>query len=284
MNNAIASRSSPVLVFIHINKTGGNTVSHMLRSSYGLRNCQVEPWDAPWRTWMDPPFSKDDLDRLRRFYPNLRSVASHRIFGHIDLHDDGDDVRYFTFMRDPLKSCTSRFQYKIQVSKKDFVFENWIQQESSRNHQTKWIAGVEDVPEAIRTIKRKNIFVGLTERFDESMLMLKAFMAGDLDLSYRRVNFARSNVIKDKLLENERTRQMVVDAQQADLELYRYVKEELYPTYQQAYGPSLEADVARYRETRINRFNYWNLTACRVKHYGFYKPLLSLHRKGVKVA
>jgi hypothetical protein len=273
-----------VLVFIHINKTGGNTVSHILRSSYGLRHCQVEPWGAPWPTWTDPPFSTDDLQRLRKFYPNLRSIAGHRIFGYIDLHENGDDVRYFTFMRDPLKSCTSRFQYKIQVSKKNLVFEKWIQQDSSRNHQTKWIAGVADVSEAIRIIRAKNIFVGLTERFDESMVLLKALMANDLNISYKRVNVARTNAIKERLLESERTRQMLMEAQQADLELYRYVKEELYPTYQQEYGSSLEADVARYRQTRSNSFNYWNLTLCRLKHYMFYKPLLNLYRRGIRVA
>jgi hypothetical protein len=271
-------------VFIHINKTGGNTISHMLRSSYGLRHCQVEPWDAPWRNWMDPPFSKDDLHRLRKFYPKLRSVAGHRIFGHVDLHDERDDVKYFTFVRNPLNSCTSRFQFRIQISKRDLLFEDWIQQESSRNHQTKWIAGVEDVSEAIRTIQAKNIFVGLTERFDESMVLLRALLADDLDLSYKRVNVAPKNDIKKSLLEDARTRQMVIDAQQSDLELYRYVKEELYPTFQRAYGPSLDEDVARYRETRRNTFNYVKLTACRLKHYGFYKPLLNLHRRGLPVA
>lgn len=273
-----------MLVFIHINKTGGNTISHILRSSYGLQHCQVAPWPYPWSSRIDPAFTSDDLRRLRRFYPNLKSIAGHRIFGHIDLEEHGGDFSYFTFMRDPLKSCASRFQYKIQVNKKDFVFENWIQQDSSRSHQTKWIAGVADVSEAIRIIRSKNIFVGLTERFDESMVLLKALMANDLNISYKRVNVARDNTIKERLLSGTSTRQMLVEAQEADLELYKYVKEELYPTFQQEYGPSLEADVARYRQTQSNRFNNWNLTACRVKHYMFYRPLLKAYRRGIKVA
>ncbi|MEJ2558699.1 MAG: hypothetical protein P8186_21295 [Anaerolineae bacterium] len=178
-----------MLVFIHINKTGGTTVSHILRSSYGLRHCQVEPWHA---RWTDPPFSAHDLQRLRRVYPNLKSIAGHRIFGHVDLQENGTEFRYFTLMRDPLKSCASRFQYKVQVSgKKNLVFEEWIQQDWTRNHQTKWIAGVDDVAEAIRIIQAKNIFVGLAERFDESMVLLKALMANDLSISYKRVNVAR---------------------------------------------------------------------------------------------
>ena len=273
-----------MLVFVHINKTGGNTVSHILRSSYGLRHCQVEPWHAPWTTWTDPPFSAHDLQRLRRFYPGLKSIAGHRIFGYVDLQENGTAFRYFTFMRDPLKSCASRFQYKVQVSgKKNFVFEKWIQQDSTRNHQTKWIAGVDDAAEAIRIIQDKSIFVGLTERFDESMVLLKALRANDLNISYRRVNVARDNTLAERLLSTDSTRQMLIEAQKADLELYNFVKQELYPTYQREYGPALEADVARYRQTQSHTFNYWNLTLCRLKHYMLYKPLLYLYRRGVRV-
>ena len=65
-----------MLVFVHMHKTAGTTVSHILRSNYGLDHCQVEPWHA---RWTGPPFSGQDLQRLRRFYPNLRSIAGHRV-------------------------------------------------------------------------------------------------------------------------------------------------------------------------------------------------------------
>jgi hypothetical protein len=270
-----------MFVFIHINKTGGNTISHMLRSSYGFRHCQVEPWHA---RWTGEPFSTYDLQRLRKFYPELKSIAGHRIFGHVDLQEDGTDFKYFTIMRDPLKSCASRFQYKVQVSgKKDLVFEEWIQQDWTRNHQTKWIAGVADVDEAIRIIKSKDIFVGLTERFDESMVLLKALVAHDLNISYKRVNVASDNSIKERLLTSDRTRHLLIEAQQADLELYNYVSQELYPSYQREYGSRLEADVANFHQTQSNNFNYWNLTLCRLKHYLLYNPMLYLYRKGIRV-
>ena len=270
-----------MLAFIHMHKTGGTTLSHILRSSYGLRHCQVEPWHA---RSTGPPFSNHDLQRLRRVYPNLKSIAGHRITGYVDLGANGTEFKYFTLMRDPLKLCASRFQYKVQVSrKKNLVFEEWIHQEWPQNHQTKWIAGKADVAEAIRIIQQKNIFVGLTERFDESMVLLKALVANDLNISYRRVNVARKNTIKERLLSTESTRQMLIEAQKADVELYDFVRQELCPTYEREYGPSLEGDVARYRETQRNNFNYWNLTLCRLKHYTLYTPLLHLYRRGVPV-
>lgn len=265
-----------MLVFIHMHKTGGNTLSHMLRSTYGLRHCQVEPW-------VGPPFNRDDLQLVHRLYPDLKSIAGHRITGHVDLADgdeNGTDYQYFTLMRNPLKLCASRFQYKVQVSgKKNLVFEEWIQQDWPRNHQTKWLAGDTDVDKAIRNIKERKIFVGLTERFDESMVLLRALLANDLDISYRRVNVASKNSIKNRLLSDKRSRELLIEAQEADLELYNYVRREIYPTYQQAYGPSLATDVATYQETRSNRFNYWKLTLCRLKHYMLYKPYLKISRK-----
>ena len=270
-----------MLVFIHINKTAGRTVRYILRSSFGLRHCEVEPWHAPWT---DPPFLSDDLRRLRRYYPKLESIGGHRLRGCIDLQENGTEFRYFTFMRDPLKTCASRFQYNVQYrGKKDLVFEEWIQQDWPRNAQTKMIAGVADVDEAIRIIQTKNIFVGLTEHFDESMVLLKALMANNLNISYKRVNVARKSTLAQSLLSNESTRQLLIEANQADLALYEFIRQELYPAYQQEYGPSLEAEVARYRQTQDNNFNFWNLTLSRVKQYMLYKPLLYLYRSGVKV-
>jgi hypothetical protein len=270
-----------MLVFIHINKTAGRTVRYILRSSFGPRHCEVEPWHAPWT---DPPFSTHDLQRLRRYYPNLVSIGGHRVRGYVDLQENGTEFRYFTFMRDPLKTCASRFQYNVQYrKKKNLVFEEWIRKDWTRNHQTRMIAGVADVDEAIRIIQAKNVFVGLTERFDESMVLLKALKANDLNISYRRVNVAGSNTLAKNLLSNESSRQMLIDANQADLALYDFVQKELYPMFQREYGASLEADVAGYQKTQDKKFNNRNLALSRLKQYMLYKPLLYLYRKGITV-
>lgn len=266
-----------MLVFVHINKTAGSTVRYILRSSFGTRHCEVEPWHAQWS---GSPFSNEDLLRLRKVYPRLESIAGHRLTGYINLHENGTKFDYFTFMRDPVKTCASRFQYNVQYrKKKDLVFEEWIQKDWTRNSQTKLIAGVPDVEKAIRIIKDKNIFVGLVEHFDESMLMLKKLRAENLNISYQRVNTASSNNLAKELLSNEKTRQMLIEANRLDQELYEFVKQELYPSYQREYGPSLADDVARYQQTRENSFNSWNLNASRLKQYLIYKPVLYMYRR-----
>jgi hypothetical protein len=274
-------QESVMLVFIHINKTAGRTVRYILRSSFGPYHCEVEPWHAQWS---EVPFSVQDLHRLRKIYPRLESIAGHRVTGNADLYESGTDFKYFTLMRDPLKTCASRFQYQLQYrKKKQLVFEEWIQREWTRNHQTKMIAGGVDVDNAIRIIQDKEIFVGLTERFDESMVLLKALVANTLNISYQRVNVANDNTVAKNLLATERTRQLLIDANQADLKLYDFVKNELYPTFQQTYGPQLEADVAAYQRHQGNHFNNRNITLSRLKQYVLYKPLLALNRRGLPV-
>jgi len=268
-----------MLAFIHINKTAGRTVRYILRSSFGLRHCEVEPWHA---AWTGPSFSLHDLQRLRRLYPKLDSIAGHRVTGHVDLQGNGAPLSYFTFMRDPLKTCASRFQYNVQYrGKTGLVFAEWIQKDWTRNHQTKMIGGGPDVSEAIRILRAKRVFVGLTERFDESLLLLKALRANDLDISYKPVNVSRDNTRAQSLLSNESNRQMLLEANQADLELYNFVTQELYPGFRREYGPALDADVAKYRQTRRNSFNHWKLTLSRLKQFLLYKPLLALNRRGI---
>src|SRR3990172_5630788 len=114
-----------MLVFIKIKKTAGRTVRYILRSSYGSRHCEVEPWHAPSE---DPPFSTSDLRRLRRLYPDLVSIAGHRLTGYVDLDGQGVDFTYLTFLRDPLKMSASRFQYQVDYRKKRaLVFDEWIE-------------------------------------------------------------------------------------------------------------------------------------------------------------
>lgn len=265
-----------MLVFIHINKTAGRTVRYILRSSFGIRHCEAEPLRAGQS---GQSFSTDDLKLARKLYPHLESIGGHRVTGYVDLQENGTEFKYFAFMRDPVKTCASRFQYNVQYrGKKDLVFEEWIQKEWTRNSQTKLIAGAADADSAIQIIKDKNIFIGLTERFDESMLLLKKLRAQDLNISYRRVNVASDNKIAQRILSNESTRQMLIEANRVDQQLYDYVRKELYPLYQREYGSTLESHVAHYQQTKENNFNQWNLTMSRLKQFMVYKPLLYLYR------
>jgi hypothetical protein len=284
-----------MLAFIHMDKSGGTTVRYILRSAYGSRHAEVEPWHTYPNEY--PPFSTADLRRLRKIYPRLASIAGHRVTGYADLQEPGTEFRYFTLLRDPLKLCASRFQFDVDYRrKKHLVFDEWLQRAWLQNVQTKQIAGTPSVDDAIRVIQERGVFVGLTDRFDESLVLLQALRAPDLDIRYSRVNVARDGSLAAELLSNQATRDALTEANHADVALYEYVRNELYPGFQQEYGPSLEQAVAEFRaglgEVRGKRrgrsafrsykwprnFNRRKLFTSRLKQFGVYRPLLRLYR------
>lgn len=265
----------PLLVHVHISRTGGSTLNHILRSSYGARHCAVEPWDSRWGA---DPFDGDDLAKLLRIYPRLRSIAGHRLYGYVDLATPDRDAAYFAMVRDPVRACASRFQHKVEHNGWAYDdFDGWIEKDWSRNRHTKAIAGSEDVEAAKRLIREKGIFMGLTDRYDASMLMMKRLVAPDLNIAYEPVNVASKRTVSRTLLADDRRRQLIEDAQSADIELQRFVDEELWPEYIEAYGDDFEGDVAEYTEDR-GSFNQLNIAMSRVKSHAIYKPALALHR------
>ncbi|MGQ0850064.1 MAG: hypothetical protein ACT4OP_13330 [Actinomycetota bacterium] len=265
-----------MIVFVHINKTGGSTLRYLLRSSFGWRHCDVEPWHG---RWVDPPFSAEDLRRVRRLYPHLESIAGHRVTGYVDLARPATETLYVTVLRDPIRACASRFQYNVDYrGKKHLVFDEWIKKDWVRDYQTKRIAGVADLAEAVKVIEKRGMFVGLTERFDESMVMFRGLRAPNLDISYRRVNVAADNTLTRSLLTDHRTRALIVDANKVDQQLYDYVVEKLYPNYQRDYGPALSEEVKKFQSNRGD-FNDLNITLSRVKQISLQQPLLYLYRR-----
>ncbi|HEU4527397.1 MAG TPA: hypothetical protein VFT80_05665 [Actinomycetota bacterium] len=265
-----------LLVFVHINKTAGTTLRQILRSSYGARHCDVEPWHGPWQ---DPPFSTPDLRRVRRLYPRLASIAGHRVTGYADLEEPGTEMRYLTFLREPISMCASRFQYQIDYRKKERVFEDWIRNDWVRDAQTQRIGGTTNAADAIATIEKREMFVGLTERFDESMVLVRALVAPDLDIRYERANVAKSSRIAKDLLSDPVSRRMIEEANQADLELYEHVVRELYPGFQRAYGEGLEEAVARL-EHGPHGFRRRKLATYGLKQRLVHRPALRLYRSG----
>lgn len=263
-----------LLVFVHINKTAGTTLRQILRSSYGARHSDVEPWHGPWE---DPPFSTPDLRRVRRLYPRLASIAGHRVTGYTELEEPGTEMRYLTVLREPIAMCASRFQYQLDYRKKERVFEDWISNDWVRDAQTQRIGGTTNAADAIATIEKREMFVGLTERFDESMVLLRALRAPDLDIRYERANVAKSSRIAKELLSDPVSRRMIEEANQADLELYDYVVHDLYPRFQRDYGDGLEDAVAEFARAPQG-FRRRKLAGYGLKQRLVHRPALRLYR------
>jgi hypothetical protein len=268
-----------MLAFVHIEKCAGQTIHWLLRSTYGLRHCDVLPWQGYEAMNALDGLTAQDIRRLQYLYPGLRSIAGHKVRLYSDLHTLYPDIRYFALMRDPLKRYASHYQFIKSNRGLTMDFETWVRTNDwGADWQTRMLTGTADINKAIQILQQGHILVGLVERFDESLLLLKGLLANDVNIAYERKNVASDNSLAQEVLASERNRQLLMEQNQTDLALYDYVKNELYPSYQLAYGGRLAADLAEFR-ARQHRFNHWNLVQARIHRNTIYKPALRLYRR-----
>ncbi len=302
-----------MIAFIHIHKTGGTTLQWILRSSLGPYYCEVEPLiiEQPFRQtpWMAPA-TVADLNHMEYLYPRLAGIGGHHIQPHMQLHEKYPGIQYFTFMRDPTKMRASMYQHGVNtLGEENCVFEEWLQEEQSCNRQTKMIAGTPDVNKAIGIIQQQQIFVGLTDKFNESLLLLKSIV-NHLDIAYKRMNVASGETAAKRLLASERGQAMLKEGNEADIALYEFVQQEWYPRFQREYGPGLAEDLAKYQEDLkryghrqvslsfmskprlfkllllldMEPFNGRNITLSLLKKYLLYRSKVKLDRKRLQKA
>ena len=259
-----------LLAFIHVAKTGGQTVEQMLRSSYGIAHAEAVQWaprpaaDPRAVDYVVPKYTPDDLRRLQRLCPWLRSVGGHGIALWSNLQEVRP-VRWFAFVREPLARGASHFQYHVQTDRPDLAWADWVDWPVHRNHQLKMFSPTADAQDAIRRIEQQEVFVGLTERFDESLLVFRRLLRPDLDPAYVRTNTARGNDLARELLADPVKRGQLQEMYGAEQPLYDWVANELYPRYRKAYGSTLEADLEEFRRHR-QRVNRLNMALNRICH------------------
>lgn len=228
-----------LLAFVHIGKTGGTSLIHLLRRRLFLRCVDVRPLSSQ----SNGVFSAGDLKRYLAMNPSLRCVMGHSIRAYSDLDSVGIPIDYVTVLRDPVERCISRYQHRVRkhgpVDFREFMAREWLQ-----NVQTRIIGGSTDVERAKEVLRERFALVGTLEGFDRLLVQVGAqFGWAPESLGYERKRVAGRTGEKRHL--RERYGAMVAERQAADVELYRFANEELIPRQEREYGGDLEGDVAR---------------------------------------
>jgi hypothetical protein len=236
---------SDLVAYVHVMKTGGQTMCDILRQSFPGRHCDLQAKGVA---------TADDLRFARAFYPRLRSIAGHGVVPLGNLASACDSIRYFVFLRDPVERCVSHYQYR-RNKEETSDFEPWLAR--NENYQTRFLCmtsdsgelwPVADVDRAIEAIDRHVGFVGLQERFDESLVLLGRWFADPaFDPAYRARNVASTNAIRRQILDDPKMVEMIRAHHVADDKLYRHVRDVVYPRQVARYGGTLAADVAALR-------------------------------------
>lgn len=267
-----------ILAFVHINKAAGTTLTHVLRINFFMRHVDVQALSKPFEGVFEPV----DMKKIIIINPFVRSIAGHAVKPFSDLSDAYPAIRYITLLRDPIQRTISHYQYSIEKHRANFSFDDYLEMPASLNRQTQAIAGSEDISLAKKIILRRFLLVGIVEKFDEFLILLKK----KLEPSKFRAGYKMQNVAKigspvraDINQQFDRYHQKIIERNLLDIELYNYIKNEVLPKERKAYGSTFEHDVAQFK--KLERGYAYNLLiyldyVCRKCYY---KPAFTLIRK-----
>lgn len=267
MDAPTSGRQRRIIAFDHIPKTGGHTVRHVLQQNFGVHHADVrQKVDAsvvetvpdhtlgrsidnlmadPPQVYGVPSIYLDDWVHL-----GLRSISSHAVVPFGDYGDYEQRVDWFTMLRDPERRFLSHYQMNQGSREEPKDLKEWAEALPRKNLQTFWIAGRQDLEAAKQILDEQFAAVGLVEQFDRSLLMLREFACEDWFVpSYQlEKNTARDTSLRDHVRANWGDYEDIVHEHNAlDIELYEYVRDELWPRQIAEYGEAqLEADERRF--------------------------------------
>ncbi|MEO8292235.1 MAG: hypothetical protein ABI635_03770 [Actinomycetota bacterium] len=259
--SATTSRAGTT-IFLHIGKTAGSTLRKVLHRN--VPRAQTLLVQTPQRRDTLRPRREGTVEAFARMPEDVRAraklVEGHVIFG-IHRFVPGPST-YITVLRDPVALAVSQYRYVVRtpghrlhdmVTSGSMGLEDYVRSGISLevdNSQTRAISGDVSAPfggcsEAMLDAAKRHIeehfaVVGLTERFDES-LVLMGRMFGWKRLSYvpLKVAPASREPIPDHV------RRLLEEQNRFDLALHRYAGERFQRAVEDL--PSFEADLRRFR-------------------------------------
>lgn len=267
------------VIFLHIPKTAGTTLDQIIFRHYRFKNVYQTGLIAQQGV-------RDYIKMSEAEKANYRLLKGHLNFG---IHKYVPNAwAYFTFLREPIDRTISHFYYIAQS--KNHALYNQIQSQQMGigeyiesgldpmlfNAQTRLLSGVWDTipagtctPEHLEQAKEnleKHIkVIGLTEQFDESLILLRETF-GWSHLHYTRQNVTSNRPKTEGLSPEELS--AVKSANELDLALYEFA----LPLFQEQitrYGPAFDKDLNTFRFK--NRFFspvsklYWQMRKVSVR-------------------
>jgi hypothetical protein len=230
-----ANNDYKTLIFIHVPKTAGQTVDLVMQRQYPANTIYTGTQDV-WASY----HAFQRMDPARRAH--YRAVKGHFPYG-IHEYVEGP-YAYFTFLRDPIERTISHYYFlrresghplASKVQENGLTLDQLIELELDKtlfNAHTRLFSGVwydplpgkctaEHLEMAKDNLRRNFKVVGLTERFDESLMLLKRAF------SWKDVRYTSQNVSDGRPKREElpaTTLAVVESANKLDIELYAFAQ------------------------------------------------------------
>jgi len=221
-----AAAEKEAIIFLHLPKTAGTTLNRLIEWEYPLS--EMYSVDPVLFEWSAARLRKLSPDRLRK----IRIFKGHMLFG---LHEVlPQAASYITVLREPVDRVISAFyfmrSYKLHPLYWKFHWGNWTLEDFVRrsrrdNVQCKIIAGAdyykpataEVFERAKHNLLRHFSVVGLSERFDETLALMKLRFGWKLN-SYSSFNVTRARPKKHELPKT--TLDLIIEKNSFDIALY----------------------------------------------------------------
>jgi len=220
-----SNESDKLLLFMHIPKTGGQTLRGFIKKQYNFN----ETYRCPFMEEKIVELSKD-------FRNSLKFIYGHFLFG---THEHfPKKFTYISFMRDPvdrfisayyhiLRHPTNRLHERVKsLSLEEFIDSDDFNLQTEPNIQTRFFCGKD--PMSLE-IAKKNIsehfsVVGITELFGESLFFMKKLFG------WNNIDYEKRNVGTNRPQKMKISKELIAKIKlknQIDMELYQFARKKL---------------------------------------------------------
>lgn len=258
-----------MIVFLHMQKTGGSTFNFILGNNFGITAC-------PTNHTKKEVFTQDDLNFARKIYPRLQCITGHNLVQPLALAVP--DPYYVTIVREPVARVISHYQMSLTAANNRMSLEESLPKlDVLQNLQVRKMAGGPDLDRA-KDFLEKCSFVGVTEQYDLSLHVLDRLSTRKLNLNYHRRTVTKDRTLKKSLAADSRLMEMVRDYNKLDLELYDFAVNKIFPKLCAKVGLSPSDKVSSYDTYHTEnhfRFFFYNFYSRVV-----YRQLCKLRRSG----
>lgn len=268
-----------IVCFCHLIRTAGTTLHHIFRNNYGMNHVEVQKRN----------FSPEDLKRLLRFNKRIKVMGGHYLRTTTGLTSAYPELTYITFLRDPVDRFLSHYNHGWNRGHHRMSIEERVQVRGEADYQVKFFLGCqtmkdrdfpvsrEDLEKAKKILADDYAFVGIAEKFDESLVLLKEKLGWhDLDIRYEKMHATKKKQVTKQDLSPDLLRS-IKEANRMDEALYRFAVDELFARQVEAYPGHLNQAVEDFRrDNRDFRFRRSALIKYRMVKYLVYKPYFKL--------
>ena len=225
---ASSNGAAEAIIFLHLPKTAGTTLNRLIEREYPLR--EMYSVDPVLYEWSSARLRKLSERRLRR----TRIFKGHMLFG---LHEVlPQPATYITVLRDPVERVLSAFYFmrshKLhplywKLRNEKWTVEEFAQRYPRNNVQCKIIANAhyhssctqEVLDRAIEHLNNHFSVVGLSERFEESLALMK------LRFGWQLKSYSSFNVTPDRPKKGDlpqATLDLIAEKNRFDINLYQH--------------------------------------------------------------